>query len=137
MHPNAEFTSAQREADVLLSNLLLMGSQTRGTTASSRDDVIQRRCQELSEQVPALWDLDSISQLFPSSYQEALNTVVIQVIVYLSNLCVYTWSKSFAVASCCCLLFAGNRPISKNVWYHAKILGKIAKLLVWRFLVDF
>lgn len=78
MHDNASITCAITEADTSFGIILTLQPRVAGTGGMSREDQIIELARAMAVQLPAVYDIDAISLLFPTDYHESMNTVLVQ-----------------------------------------------------------
>uniref|UniRef100_A0A0G4EZA7 AAA+ ATPase domain-containing protein n=1 Tax=Chromera velia CCMP2878 TaxID=1169474 RepID=A0A0G4EZA7_9ALVE len=86
LHENANITFAQNEATFLLDGMLAMGSGGGGSGGKSREDVMSEMADMLEEQTPKLFVLFEIQEKYPTSYEESINTVLVQEVIRYNRL---------------------------------------------------
>jgi len=78
MHDNADITSAMEATDALFGTLLVLLPKAVSGGGKSRDEVIDDTCVLILGKLPEVWEMDTISKKYPTSYNESMNTVLVQ-----------------------------------------------------------
>eukprot|EP01041_Mallomonas_annulata_P000832 gene832-1621_t len=78
MHDNANITCAITEADTTFEIVLSLQPRITSGTGLSREDQIIALAQHMVQQLPAMYDIEAISMLYPTNYHESMNTVLVQ-----------------------------------------------------------
>lgn len=76
LHANAEITTSRIETDNLLKDVLAMQPRSGGGAGESRESIIGRQAKELQNSTPPVFDLEAVSNAYPTSYEESMNTVL-------------------------------------------------------------
>ncbi|CBY32415.1 unnamed protein product [Oikopleura dioica] len=77
LHDNADIAYANNQTMFLLNTLLAL--QPRSAAGGiSREDVVSKLASEIEEQLPPVFDLESILKNYPVMYEESMNTVLQQ-----------------------------------------------------------
>lgn len=91
LHANAAITKDINATDLMLRSLLSMsgggGGGSSGAEASAAEARVAAVVEECLERLPAPFDLEAVSARFPQSYQESLNTVLVQEMARYNKLC--------------------------------------------------
>jgi len=77
-HENANLTREQNETYSLMENLLLTVGQAAGGGGSSSEDTIREVTEDILRRTPEPWDLAQVQEMYPTMYEESMNTVLIQ-----------------------------------------------------------
>jgi len=77
LHENAEIITNQNETSTILELVLSLQPRTQ-SAGRSREDIISDIAKNVQSKVPPLFDLDEISQKYPTDYNESMNTVLSQ-----------------------------------------------------------
>merc|ERR1719502_1560878 len=78
LHENCELTCAESEAMQLLEDIMSTMPRSSGGGGKSAEDVMDDMAQDLIQQTPELFDLDSLEDNFPTKYEDSRNTVLKQ-----------------------------------------------------------
>ena len=78
LHENADITCYQNETYAMFATILSLQPRASGVTGASREEVIERKCLEISERIPGLFDVAAVMEAYPVSYSESMNTVITQ-----------------------------------------------------------
>lgn len=78
MHDNANITCAITEADACFAIILTLQPRVAAGGGISREDQIIDMAKAMAIQLPALYDIEAISMLYPTDYHESMNTVLVQ-----------------------------------------------------------
>lgn len=76
LHENAEITTNQNEARIILENVLSIQPRASGAGGSSREDQINEMAKEIQNQTPPPFDVEAVSARYPTDYNESMNTVL-------------------------------------------------------------
>lgn len=91
LHANAAITKDINATDLMLHSLLAMsggsGGASGGAEASAAEARVAAVVQECLEKLPPPFDLKAAAAKFPQSYQESLNTVLVQEMARYNKLC--------------------------------------------------
>ena len=77
LHSNAQITTSQIETIELLETVLLMQPKSSGG-GSSREDKIMEQAKYLQSKTPPVFNLEMVSNAYPTMYEESMNTVIFQ-----------------------------------------------------------
>ncbi|KAH7827931.1 dynein haevy chain 8, inner dynein arm 4 [Monocercomonoides exilis] len=87
LHENADITCAMKDTNDLFDNLLsLQPSTASGSSGQTREEIIQEKVLSIQEKVPHEFDLEAASAAYPTSYEESMNTVLVQEIIRYNRL---------------------------------------------------
>lgn len=78
LHENAEIITNQNETRTILELVLSIQPRTSNAGEKSREEVIGDIAKLVQSKVPPVFDLDEISQKYPTDYNESMNTVLSQ-----------------------------------------------------------
>lgn len=78
LHNNAEITTSQIMTQNLLDSMIAMQPKTSAGKGKSREEIIGDQCKFLHSKSPQPFDLDFIQKKYPTSYEESMNTVLLQ-----------------------------------------------------------
>lgn len=86
LHENAAITNAQNETRELLETIL--GVQPRASTSEgkSREEIIYDIVQFVETRTPEVFDYEAIFKKYPTSYEESMNTVLVQEVIRYNRL---------------------------------------------------
>ena len=113
MHENADINKDLQEVGELLASLMLtQSSDAGGGTGQTPEEVISGIAADITQRVPAEFDLEMVQRLHPQDYHESMNTVLVQELsrfnALLSIVSAYPFS---AVRSCPKRGLCGNTAI--------------------------
>lgn len=86
MHQNADITFAQTQTYSCLSVLLTLQPKEVGGAAVTQEEVISTLANNILNELPNLFDIETTTQKYPVMYEESLNTVLIQESIRYNNL---------------------------------------------------
>ncbi|KAG7196964.1 hypothetical protein KM043_000229 [Ampulex compressa] len=79
MNENADIVKEEREANRLLGSLLLTQESTRSRSEETSDDaVVEGMASDILDKLPPEYDLAAALRAYPTSYEESMNTVLVQ-----------------------------------------------------------
>ncbi|XP_017768545.1 PREDICTED: dynein heavy chain 1, axonemal-like [Nicrophorus vespilloides] len=78
LHKNADISCAQAVSYTCLSTLLKLQPKEIGGSATSQEDVTAKVSKNILKDIPPQFDVDKILELYPVTYTESLNTVIVQ-----------------------------------------------------------
>jgi dynein heavy chain len=79
LHENAEITTYINETILLMENVLSMQPKAGGGgKGKSREEIIGEQAKSLQERAPPPFSLEKVLKLYPTSYEESMNTVLFQ-----------------------------------------------------------
>ena len=78
LHNNAEITTMAISTNALLFSMISMQPKTSTGAGKSREEIIGEQCKFLESKTPKVFDLDEVIRKFPTSYEESMNTVLLQ-----------------------------------------------------------
>lgn len=86
MHDNAEITSAINVTRSMLSTALTMQPRVTGGAGKSQDQVMAEACQGILEKLPKNFDIEYATKRHPITYEESMNTVLLQELLRFNRL---------------------------------------------------
>jgi len=79
LHENAEITTYINETTLMMNNILDMQPKAGGGgKGKSKEEVIGELVKSLQERAPPVFSLEKVLKLYPTSYEESMNTVLFQ-----------------------------------------------------------
>jgi dynein heavy chain len=81
LHDNAEITTAQNDASLLLETVLGMQPRTSSGGGKSLEQSIQELLIVIEKETPLAFDYEEVFGKYPTEYTESMNTVLIQEVI--------------------------------------------------------
>lgn len=86
MHDNAEITSAINTTNALLGTALTLQPRVSGAAGKSQDQVLDEACRDILDKLPAQFDIEYAQKRHPITYEESMNTVLLQELLRFNRL---------------------------------------------------
>jgi len=86
MHNNAEITSAINVTRKMLATALTMQPRVTGGGGKSQDQVLDEACKSILEKLPKNFDIEDAQKRHPITYEESMNTVLLQELLRFNRL---------------------------------------------------
>ena len=86
MHDNAEITSAINTTNILLGTALTLQPRVSGAAGKSQDQVLDEACKNILEKLPKQFDIEYAQKRHPITYEESMNTVLLQELLRFNRL---------------------------------------------------
>eukprot|EP00825_Cyclidium_porcatum_P016785 TRINITY_DN196_c0_g3_i3.p1 TRINITY_DN196_c0_g3~~TRINITY_DN196_c0_g3_i3.p1 ORF type:complete len:1060 (-),score=193.84 TRINITY_DN196_c0_g3_i3:398-3577(-) len=86
LHDNAEITNAQNETRQVLETILSVQPRTSAGQGKSREEIIDEIATYVQGRTPKPFDIEVIAKKYPTSYEESMNTVLVQELIRYNRL---------------------------------------------------
>ncbi|KAJ1549535.1 Dynein heavy chain 7, axonemal [Cladochytrium tenue] len=86
LHENADITKNQLETDTFFRSIISTQARTDGGGSKSNEQIISEVAADMHSKLPEPFDLAKIAKKYPVSYQESMNTVLLQEVIRYRNL---------------------------------------------------
>ncbi|KAJ3048328.1 Dynein heavy chain 7, axonemal, partial [Rhizophlyctis rosea] len=86
LHDNADITKNQLETDNFFRAILLTQGRSDSGGGKSSEQIISEVAADMAKKLPDQFDLAKVSQKYPVSYTESMNTVLLQEVIRFNNL---------------------------------------------------
>lgn len=86
LHENADITNAQNETRYLLETILSVQPRSSSVEGKSREDVIEEISNNVEKRTPPVFDVEEIAKTYFTSYEESMNTVLVQELIRYNRL---------------------------------------------------
>ncbi|CAD8156782.1 unnamed protein product [Paramecium pentaurelia] len=86
MHENAEITNSQNTTRILLETVLSIQPRQSSGTGKSREETIEEIATFVQSRTPEVLPFDDIFKKYPTSYEESMNTVLVQEVIRYNRL---------------------------------------------------
>ena len=78
LHDNAEITCAVNETNTMFATVLSLQPRAASGGGKSRDELLDETAEEILKQAPPPFNLEQVSDKYPTTYTESMNTVLQQ-----------------------------------------------------------
>ena len=86
LHENAEITNAQNQSRVMLETIQSVQPRSSSGVGKSREEVIEEIATYVQTRTPEVLPFDEIFETYPTSYEESMNTVLVQEVIRYNRL---------------------------------------------------
>lgn len=86
LHSNADITSAQEETASMLQTILALLPRATGGSGKTREETISETSLSILGRVPPVWDVETVMKKYPTTYEESMNTVLVQEVIRYNTL---------------------------------------------------
>lgn len=86
LHENVNISSSLDDTSSLFATLLLVQPRDIGVAGFSREHVIGQLAQDLEPKIPKRFDIDDAESLHPVSYENSMNTILVQELIRFNRL---------------------------------------------------
>lgn len=86
LHENAEITSGINQTNELMASLLNLLPRTNNAAGMSNDEIVMQQCQHILAQFCNPFNIEEIQKKFPISYENSMNTVLLQELIKYNKL---------------------------------------------------
>lgn len=81
LHENAEITRNQLETDTFFKSILSTQARSESGGAKSNEQIVLEVAADMLSKLPEAFDIQKVSQKYPVSYEESMNTVLLQELI--------------------------------------------------------
>jgi dynein heavy chain len=128
IHENGDIARQLTETKQLFDSVLkTQGSSTSSAGGKSSDDVIIELASDILSKLPKEFDIEQISQKFPVSYDESMNTVLIQEMIRFNRLLAVILSSLTNLQKAIRGLVVMSADLEEV--FHSMLMGKVPN--VW------
>eukprot|EP00743_Colponemidia_sp_Colp-15_P006911 GILK01007459.1.p1 GENE.GILK01007459.1~~GILK01007459.1.p1 ORF type:complete len:1899 (+),score=393.41 GILK01007459.1:93-5789(+) len=78
LHANADITKDQNETNLLFSSILSTQSNTKSAGGKTPEEIVRDVCRDIAQRMPEPFNVDTVSFKYPITYEESMNTVLVQ-----------------------------------------------------------
>jgi len=86
MHDNAEITSAINVTRQVLATALTMQPRVTSSGGKSQDQILDETCKSILSKLPKQFDMEYVEKRHPITYEESMNTVLLQELLRFNRL---------------------------------------------------
>ncbi|KAI9347975.1 dynein heavy chain and region D6 of dynein motor-domain-containing protein [Zopfochytrium polystomum] len=86
LHENADITKNQLETDLFFKAIISTQARVDGGGSRSNEQIISEVASDMHSKLPEPFDMQKIALKYPVSYQESMNTVLLQEVIRYRNL---------------------------------------------------
>ena len=86
LHDNANISSAISETNLLLETALSLQPRSDGGSGKGWGEILAELSHDISNRIPAIFDIEKALILFPVKYEESMNTVLTQELIRFNRL---------------------------------------------------
>ena len=77
-HDNANITFATEESDSLFSIIASILPRSSGGSGKTKDEIVAETAKDIESRCPDVINIDSLMKQYPTTYEESMNTVLVQ-----------------------------------------------------------
>jgi len=78
LHENANITFATQESNVMMSIVSSILPRTSDKSGKTKDEIMYERASAIAAQCPELINIEAVQKQYPTTYEESMNTVLVQ-----------------------------------------------------------